>query len=144
MEEQMPLAKTLLNEFAGVLTSVPDIDIQRLRDTLIQNPKTLGGKYYEDKYGEEKYCLYAILAGINTIKWATKSKLEKIRYAWYYAMKHGSLIEFVNGIDQNSCKILSLETFIQDRMKLCKNPLLTPDEVNDLIDICDKQLKDKN
>lgn len=135
-ENLATLPKNMLNELSVVLSKLPQEDVLRLKTELLKNPYILGAKYYEIYNRDPRYCIFGLLSGICEDEWQCTTFDEKVRHAWKYAIKAGSLIE-----DETSTRLLSIETFIMDREALRKKPLLTKEEILDIIGECNKHLK---
>lgn len=109
--------------------------MRRLRDALVDNPYIIGAKYFDVIDRDPRYCLYAMLTGIHTEEWKHKSAYDKVLAAWTYAKSNGSLTE-----DRNSTRLLSIENFIRDRSDLRKKPLLSREEIMDIVTECNRYL----
>ena len=127
----MPLAKTFLIEFNKILRMATRDEVQNIHDALTEDPRILSGKFYEIVDYEEKFCLFALLSTINTVSWCRKNAAQRIKYAARYAR------------DKRGDQPISLEIFIQDRAALRKKPLLSKDEVADIINEAAKVLSRK-
>jgi hypothetical protein len=128
------LPPSILRDFIMILKTIDTAKIQLLRDALNDNPYILSHIYYDFYNRDKRYCVFGLLCGLHTDEFRGKSNLEKVKAAHLFAHQ-------VRGEDP--CK---LEEYLINRYILLPpskktSYLLSKNEVQDIIDCCDRVLK---
>lgn len=130
------LPPSILVDFGRIVNKVPIEDLKNLYNTLNENPYILSHQFYMHFGKEEKYCLFALLCGLNTSKYMGQSDLAKIRAAHYYAL------EF-RGED-----LIAIEEYMRGRYfimpKSSSKTILSKPEVQEIINVCKEVLQKRS
>jgi hypothetical protein len=136
-ELQYKLPTSILHNIGKILAVCQNHHIENLKQSLENNPYVLSPFFYQNIEGDRKYCVIGLLAGINKPEFSGQSDIAKVRVAHYFATRiRKSSYKFEKNQGDEA---LLFEEYLKDRwlrQRKTTLPLLTKNEVQEIIDLC--------